>query len=248
MIKLNKAPIIEVVVGVQFDRPIIKNDLTFECYNAVKETYPEITENPILPSIIEKLDGPSENYLMHGFHSRKWFINVSGHKLIQIQSDKLLFNWRKTSKEEEYPHFEAVLTEYLDIFKKFNAICNFKDKVNQLEITYVDHILLEDFGLSDCDINKIFKYWNLPKALRNIDNNLSFPYEEINGILNIKLQSAIRNKDQKKLITSNTTARGMLAKDKDINKWFDLGHEILLSFFVDSLTDESKKIWEFEEL
>ncbi|RLD56918.1 MAG: hypothetical protein DRJ05_10520 [Bacteroidetes bacterium] len=248
MIKLSNPPIIEVVIGVQFSSPLIDNKLIYDCYQLIKESFPEIKENPILPSIIENIDGPNQENLLTGFHSRKWFVNSEGHKLIQLQPDRLLFNWRKSNSEKAYPHFQNVLGEFMQVFSKFDHICSFKELINQLEITYVDHIYLDDFNLKNFEINSIFNFWNFPKPLKNITNIFSFGHPEINGVINVNIQSAISNIDQRKLITCSTTCRGMFNEDQDMQQWFDLSHDIIIDLFTDLISDKAKQIWGFKKL
>lgn len=243
MFKFRKAPIVELVLGIQFDSPVIDSEVTYDFYNDVKKQFPLIQEQPILQSIIETPYNPSETSILSGFQSRKWFLNVDNNKLIQIQSDRFLFNWRKTNDNTNYPHYQKVLSEFLDNFEIIKNRINVNKHINQLELTYVDHIILDDFGLSIYDLSKIFNFWSFPIPLKSINNNLLFPKEDINGVLQLKLQSAIRNADHKKLITCETTCRGMKKNEENIVDWFNRSHEIILHFFELMISENAKEKW-----
>ncbi|MCK5280857.1 MAG: TIGR04255 family protein, partial [Cyclobacteriaceae bacterium] len=110
-LEFSNAPVIEVILGSQFEGVTFESKSIFDFYNSVKENFPDIQENPPLAALIENIDSPSETRIISGFTSRKFFINNSQNKLIQIQPDRFLFNWRKTNNEEEYPHFDSVFSE-----------------------------------------------------------------------------------------------------------------------------------------
>lgn len=248
MYKFQKAPIVELVLGVQFDSAVIEPKHTFDFFNDIKQQFPVIQEQHILNSIIETPENLSETSILSGFHTRKWFVNSENNKLIQIQPDRFLFNWRKTNDNTSYPHYENVLSEFMDNFKIIDNKLAVNENINQLEITYVDHIVLDDFGLDRYDLSKIFNFWSFPAPLKSLNNNLLFPKEDINGVLQLKLQSAIRNSDQKKLITCETTCRGMKNDEEKIIDWFNKSHEIILYFFELLISENAKKTWGYYKI
>jgi len=237
-------PIVEVVLGVQFEgKQISFNDIA-NYYSQNQIDYTEIQEHPILPAVIEDTENQNNIQLLNGFHTRKFFLHKDKTRLIQIQPDRLLFNWRKKDSDNVYPHFESVFDEFYNKLLNFYKINNCVDKVNQYEITYVDHILLEDFDLTNFDLTKIFNFFSFTKSLKNIDLNFTIPYKELNGNLYLKFRSGQRNKDKKKIIISEYTFRGFVSKDKMVLKdWFNNAHNIIIDNFCEIISSEAKTKW-----
>lgn len=237
------APIKEVVIGAQFDGKAISYECIYNFYNLIREQFPTIKENPILPTVIERLDVPSETKIISGFNSRKFFINENGSKLIQMQSDRLLFNWKKTQGNEEYPHFESVFKEFKLVLDKVDGLCKITDKINQVEVTYLDHVLLSDFEKKTYNPTDIFNLVNLQaeNELKHLKLELGYPKKDLNGVINIQLSSAINNENQK-IFMLESTCRGALG-DMTIDSWFKLAHNILLDQFANITTENAKEKW-----
>ena len=110
--RYNNAPVGEVVIGIALNGIIFDNNFMYEFYQNFKEKYPIIQEHEIVPTVIESSSGPNEHRLLPGFNSRKFFLNKEQNKLVQLQADRFLFNWRKTDNKDEYPHFSSVSSEF----------------------------------------------------------------------------------------------------------------------------------------
>ena len=76
--------------------------------------YPKTEELPPLPSQIEKfgeelqqaqVSGPRLQF-MDPNATRFWFIGDPGTRLIQVQRDRFVINWRKVTGDEAYPRYE----------------------------------------------------------------------------------------------------------------------------------------------
>lgn len=245
--ELSNAPIKEVVIGAQFNGRLINYECIYQFYNLIKDKFPTIKENPILPAIIEKLDIPSETKILPGFNSRKFFINENGSKLIQLQGDRLLFNWKKTNSDEEYPHFDSVYKEFNSVLQEVNKICKIIDKINQVEVTYLDHVPLSDFEKKSFNPLNIFNLINIKEEdeLKHLKLELGYPISDLNGVLNINLNSATKSNNTEKIFVLESTCRGALGK-KDLDTWFKNAHQILLQSFRNIITENAKNKWGFK--
>lgn len=241
-LEFSDAPIIEVVCGAQFDGIVFDQQYVFEVYEKIKKDFPVIQQNPPINSIIEKIDAPNVNKALAGFHPRTFFINEDNNKLIQIQPDKVFFNWRKTNNEEQYPHFDSVFHEFKEIFNMLVKGRSIGDKLNQFELTYFDHILLDKFGKEDYNPKGILNLISLEEQIKSIDVKLSLPVIEAGGNITVVVKSATRNSDQEKLLVLESTCRGF-KKNLSIDKWFDIAHIRVLKFFQNITTEEAKKAW-----
>lgn len=245
-LKFKNAPINELVFGVHFDELDVDDNYKFLFYESIKDEYPSVTENPPLNSIIEKKDKLNYNIPLKGFNTRHFFINKDNDKLIQLQKNRFLFNWRKTENMDNYPHFNNVYKDFDILFGMLENKLNKALDIKQLEVTYYDHIYLESFELKNYDLSKIFSFWNSSEQFNQINLSYSIFKEEINGNLNIDIKSANRKDDNKKLIVLNSTCRGMFLNNQSFKEWFDVSHNILLEYFFTNITEKAKTIWGLE--
>ena len=241
---LSNPPLIELVIGIQFNKAIINNDLIIKIYNSLlSKEFPKVEEKPSIPASIEEYNKPTITKILNGFYSRKLFISNDNNKLIQIQPDKILFNWRKISSGDLYPRFQNVYKEFTDFLKKLEKIIEYKDYINQYEITYIDHFQLDLFDICSFNISKLFNifFLNENEEISNIGIKYSIPQNSINGNLNISIQSAIRNIDNKKIIVLENTCRGF-NKNTNMDNWFNDSHDILYNHFFNLLKENTKII------
>lgn len=116
----SEPPIVETVLGVQFV-PLKGFGLQhFGLFWAkVREEYPNFVPQPSLPRIIEKFEEkivskPEIKVSLPGQipDFRAWYLNHSETRLIQIQSDRFLYNWKKVKENETYPQFDTIQPEF----------------------------------------------------------------------------------------------------------------------------------------
>ena len=105
--KFRHPPLTEVVHGVQFERlPMtIVHPGLFYC--RIKDRFQKAQTVPALPPLRQVFEiGPAQ---FHGVQfsqpdevPRAWFIAEDDAMLVQLQSDRLLFNWRQEPSKSEY--------------------------------------------------------------------------------------------------------------------------------------------------
>src|SRR5690348_4363351 len=99
-----RPPITEVILGVGFEplhalfAPHL--GLLWEKYRA---DFPKVEEKPLLNGPGDKLEFGEVPPL-----SRVWFSEESGNRLIQVQRDRFLQNWREISSGDKYPRYEQI--------------------------------------------------------------------------------------------------------------------------------------------
>lgn len=238
----NNAPIVELVVGLHFNGTVFSYQEIYGFYNKIKDRYPIIQEHPPLPFLIDKQFDPTTAKPLPFFTSRKFFLNNLENKLIQIQLDKVLFNWRKTTDDEQYPHFNKVLSEFLGIIKELKSIDELSKNISQLEVTYLDHVFLDDFNKTDFNPSGIFTFFALNGVVSHLSSNIDFPNSEIEGKCTVDLKSAISNSNKKKLFLLETNCRGSLG-EKTINDWFDSAHRNIHNVFREITTNDARLKW-----
>jgi len=230
-------PIEELVFGVQFNTNILNSHIIYEIVKSKENEFPIIEDHPALPSIIEKT-----NTVRITNSTRQHLINKNGNKLIQLQGDRVLFNW-KQNNNEEYPQYESVFKEFCVILNEINSIKNILDSINQLEIVYLDHIKVKDFGNDNYRINDIFTFGNIPYELNHLQFDYSIPLDNLNGNVIVRTNSATHNETNEKLIIINTTIRGMYEPPMNMEQWFEEAHSQIRKIFLETTTNNAKKIW-----
>ncbi len=147
--KFRRAPLIEVVHGVQF-RPLpmtIVHPGLF--YARVRDRYPNVQTVAPLPPVREIFEPAGSARMQLSFATqeelpRAWFVSADDTMLIQLQRERLLINWRKGAGDGEYPHFEKVSAEFQRVYADFAAFA--KDQglgaiePDQCEMTYINHL------------------------------------------------------------------------------------------------------------
>ncbi|KMQ49441.1 hypothetical protein CHISP_3644 [Chitinispirillum alkaliphilum] len=243
----SKPPINEVVCGIQFDSSHFDFRIQDQFYEAIKDAYPNIKENPPLPIIFDREATPPQPVNRVPL-IRHFFISGDNSKLIQLQDGRLLFNWRKIEEKHVYPKFDAVFSEFMKIWEKLSLIFegnNIKVTPNQVELTYIDHIVRADFG-EQWALEKIFTFFSKTPVVDDLYFRFGIPAPDLSGHLTITSQSGQRITDHKDVIILDSTLRG-INRNMDISNWFKKAHDCIYAFFMDSITEDAKKIWGYSK-
>lgn len=241
-INFKKAPLVEMLLGIQFGSQTLSLPRIFSFYNEIKNDFPIIQEHPVTPNVIEHLDKPTEVTLLSGFHSRKFFITTDDIKLIQLQPNRMNFNWRKRKDNDAYPRFIPVYSEFYELYSKLLKTTNEKVLVNQYEIAYINHIPLEDFQNNPSNILSTLQF---SSSLGNINLTYTIPIIQLGGNLTVIIQKGKRMDNNQEILVYNISLRGYSDK-VDIKVWFDQAHDVLIDHFNASITKEAKTKWEIE--
>ena len=143
-------PVVEVVCGVQFEtlQKLLIPHLGFIWELYKKEGYTECEEHPPLPGSIEPLyKATSSQITLHTDTGppfpRMWFLHETSEKLIQIQRDRFIFNWRALKPGIQYPGLDSIANDFEKHFRCFeNFMIKQGESIKRLqyELTYIDHI------------------------------------------------------------------------------------------------------------
>ena len=258
----SQPPVIETVLGVQFSPLTTFSIPHFGLYWAkIREMFPNYEIQPPLGPIIEEFgEGQWKHVgvsieLAQFPELRCWFKDVSGTKLIQLQRDRFLFNWRKVKDEDVYPRYDNIKPNFAE---KWDEFCRFlveagleKPEVNQCEITYVNHIHLGQGWKSYGELKNVIAGWSgaisgnfLPEPESvNIGTRYFLPNGK--GRLHVLMQPAIRRTDAKEILQLNLTARGKPESStlQHLLEWLDLGHEWIVRGFTDFTTKTMHDLW-----
>jgi uncharacterized protein (TIGR04255 family) len=243
-------PVNEVVIGIQFEPTSFTGAHIGLFWENLRGEFPKVTEQPFLEPKIEALQPPHFSAPTLQFPSwrgsRHWLVSADGVQLIQVQADRLLYNWRRGPNNAPYPHFEVLQQRFWNIADKWADLLKKEAqnlRLTQWEVTYINHILTPD---GQPTLGDVLSCWS-----GQLDQALGGPADvgrmEAQRILTantspwarmyISITTAIRS-DQVPLIAFELTIRGA-PQGEDIwetthGRLFEARRQILTAF--DTLT------------
>jgi uncharacterized protein (TIGR04255 family) len=144
-------PVNEVVIGIQFDPTAITGAHIGLFWGELRDEFPKASEQPPLEPRIESFQPRRFSAPILDFSSwrgsRHWLTSEDDVQLIQIQADRLLYNWRRGLHNATYPHFESLQEKFWSIAEKWSTFLRGLDKslkLTQWEVSYINHILTPD--------------------------------------------------------------------------------------------------------
>ena len=103
---------------------------------------------------------------------RASFRNVETGELIQLQNDRFGFNWIKTSDDHRYPHSEATIERFFQLFEQFRRYVSLRNLgalvITQCELTNVNVVPVSDVGVDFADMATVFRLAPLESECANI--------------------------------------------------------------------------------
>lgn len=254
-------PVVETLLSVQFDRLSLPKVAHFGLYwDEIRSRFPQTEEQGELPTITERFpDQPQANFgiqlqtLAAPPAPRFWFINKEGTELIQVQRDRFIKNWRKAGDQDQYPRYEHVKLGFDQDFGRFTEFVSRNElgtvRVNQCEVTYINHIVAGQGWETHADIEKVFTSWHqpvtaLPGPAEEIAFRAKFPILDDSssfcGRLHVAVQPVRRITDSKPMFLMELTARGQIDAGTE---FFDLGRRWIVKTFAELTTPLMHNVW-----
>jgi uncharacterized protein (TIGR04255 family) len=261
--EFSNPPVVETVLSVQFERlPVIRSVHLGLFWERVRDRFPNTEDRPALAPVVERATEPLSQALRLRFEAqevlslhRVWLLNNAGTEMIQVQNDRFIKNWRQSAEEHEYPRYEPVIKpaferDYRE-FLEFLADEQLGEvRVNQCEVTYVNHIVAGEGWNNWDEMDKVFTFCKQPPGLpypgraEDFGFRARFPIVEPDkgwiGRLHVDVQAAVRVSDNKPMYAMNLTARGMCGRDFD---FFDIGRRWVVRSFESLTTAHMHNVW-----
>jgi uncharacterized protein (TIGR04255 family) len=243
-------PVIEVVAGIQFKalegfrathlgllwrefgedyggfREVAPLEPMVETFGAPVRMKLELTDVPPLP--------------------RVWFLRNDERGLIQVQRDRLHYNWKKAGDTDQYPRYESVMERFEGCLRTLGAFVDAHEigrlEPVQYELTYIN-LIPEGQGWSGfADVGSVLPdlSWRsgpgrfLP-APAGLELHATFDLPDQNGRLRTVVRTGVRRTDDYRQIQVELTVRG-IGPSRDLGglrTWFDLAHEWAVRGFAD---------------
>jgi len=260
--EFDSPPVVETVLSVQFEKLRAMQAVHFGLFwRKMQSHFPKTEERPALSPVFERFPEPILRGARMQFEAmevpelpRLWLHNEAGTEMIQVQNDRFIKNWRKTGEKDHYPRYElAIKPAFQRDFTKFQSFLAEENlgeiKINQCEVTYVNHIVCGEGWQTLGDIDHIFTFWNRPQSpvpgvAEDLGMRVRFPITDAQGLpigrLHVDVQPALRATDNRPMYVMNLTARGLCGTDFE---FFDIGRRWIVQCFERLTTANMHRIW-----
>lgn len=256
-------PVEEVALGVYFDRLVgLRATMLGKLAERWREPYPELEEHPELPPVPPEIAGspglaPRIQFqpASDGALPRCWFRSADGARLLQLQRDRLVHNWRRTSMAQPYPHYQRLLPNLADAYRDLESFAREEGigpiRPTQCEVTYVNPVPVTALG-SEKNLAHLVTLWSgatsntfLPEP-EDVRMLLRYPIRTSEAqwigrlYLNVGPEQRPRHDtgQSEEVVTLQLFARGKPLGDgwEGARKFFDIGHEWVVRAFASVTT------------
>jgi uncharacterized protein (TIGR04255 family) len=242
-------PLNEVSIGQGFlPRPDLLIPHMGQFWTQIRDAYPACEHaSPIIDAGSEDagfLDPASGAPL-----PRVWLLSADSTQLIQLQRDRILFNWRQRPNNAEYVRFPTILAEYKRVRDAFatyvNEVSGVPPQPSAYSLMYVNLIPAGNGWETADDFKKVFRDvgWKggarfLPKPM-DVQLRFAFKLPDEFGSLKVHAHQAIRQSDKTRLIKFELAASSppLGGKHIDFDEWVGVAHEWIVNGFKDLTTD-----------
>ncbi len=247
-------PVIEVVIGAQFGNlaDVLSAAQIGSFWEQVRDRYPK-TEDAL--PLARQYDAPAQHpaaaaprFLALPPIRRSYLISECQNWLVQVQADRLLHNWRAVREDDEYPRFEECYERFVQAWGSFSEFCSERElvpEVDQLEVTYINHIpagkawkSLEDLSLLFPDLGWRTgnRYLRRPESLAFA---ASFEMDGAPGRLHLSIKHGLRRgPTEQQILVCELTTRGRPEAKMTMEEWIHKGRAMIVRAFADLTTDD----------
>ena len=259
-------PVSEVVFGVQFSP--IEELLAAHIglyWKRIRDRFPRAEEQAPIGHIVERFEEQERSKTRVETRGtpplpRTWLISEMGDRLLQVQRDRFLHNWREKRRDDVYPRYGSIKKTFLeawDGFQDFLIEENLPSPVvDQYELTYVNHIRQDKLWQTMGDLSSVFSCLSwaprgsfLP-APEYVVWQMRFALPDNQGRLRAEAIPARLASDTESIIRFSLTARGISSSGTGPNalgSWYDLAHEWIVKGFSELVSEETDEVWEREQ-
>lgn len=254
-------PVVELALGVQFKPlPGFHSAHLGLFWNTVRDRYPSFDERAPLDPARETF----EPVVRQGFQIqvsqspllRGWFLSAGGDRLVQVQQDRFVLNWRRTDADATYPSFDKCLEDFVAEFEGFRSFVGEEQCgpliPEQCEVTYVDQIDPGNVWKQHGRVGCVFRIWKDPEdGPEPEDVEFSVRHRIVDGKgrplgrVHTHLRPKWRMADRQPILELRLTARGAPVSDRveGVADFLRLGHDRTREIFLWLTTEEIQKEW-----
>lgn len=263
--KFDEPPVVETLMGVQFDQLPNYTSAHAGWYWKAKldEHWTKTVETTRIDDQFE-LFGDDKKWAMKAFRVRAGtqperiqIIRDDDERMIQVQGTRFIYNWRK--RESRYPTYDRLRPEFDERFRGFSEFVAESGLgtivLNQWEMTYVNHIPKGTVWETPDDWAKLFPGFYAPRSdtprhrLEGFGGEWHMVIGDNIGRLHVSIEHGrIGSAQGPEALIVNLTARGPITgsetADGDmIGARFDLGRESIVRTFAAITSEAAHRYW-----
>jgi uncharacterized protein (TIGR04255 family) len=244
-----QVPLSEVAYGVRFVAPEFDVVHFGEYHELIKAAFPKHQMVPPVPT--QRVDQQIQTIQVPTL-PRVWF--ESGTRLIQLQSDRFLYNWRRIDgASENYPGFEVVFGEFRERYDEFFGFAKRAFRlplhIEELSLTYINQIQ----GATSSQVPTFsFRSEPVHSDLPAPDvwiSQLRFTLTEENAKLTVSARPAINLQTQEQITQLDVTVESIKPPPFDdltsLYAWYEAAHRLVHRGFRSLVSRERRTQWGF---
>ena len=120
-VSFSEPPVSEVALSIQFGAETFGLATYGLFVHRLRAEHPDVQRQPVLPPIVESFDHvprmPSINFQFAdpAAMPRLWLVTKDGTELVQLQHDRISYNWRKLSAAASYPRYSHIRERFSSV-------------------------------------------------------------------------------------------------------------------------------------
>lgn len=177
---------------------------------------------------------------------RVWYLDRTESKLVQLQTDRLCFNWRKRPQAPEYLRYANISKSFKESYEALGKLASLAGlgviQPTTLDLTYINVLVKGEAWNSLSDLDGIFKDFGWQNDTNRflpfptvVASRLSFPLPNEQGQLTVRISPGKRSADSQDILSFELSARGIGSDNslEGMSAWFDVAHEWIVKGFTD---------------
>ena len=252
IVEFERPPVSEVIFGIGFQEPNGFREPHFGLFwDQIRREFPnsEVRE-PIVPLAQEGV----QFEFVPAPKQRHFFRTADGSQLVQVQSNRFLYNWIKTQETEHYPRYGNVYPRFLELKRAFGTFLEAhgfgSPIVRELRLEYLNHIPKGAAWKSPADVQKLFPDFRLQRRGRSfLLSPLSFnivvryPMDRDGTRLDVSLRTGLREVQEVISLQLSVIGRVESPSENEMQQWFDRARLVIDRSFVDLSSKQAQRIW-----
>lgn len=263
--EFRRPPVVEVAASVQFAQIRSLDAAKLGAlWMRFRDRYPRTEQHPPLPSTQETF--APQRIPRFGFSvgpafpaPRLWFLDESATRLVQVQSNRLIVNWRQLDTDQDYPRYPVLRDSLTEAFSRLTAFVRDEGLgeivPDQAELTYVNHLRSRDRASGRESLSRLLSFWHEPTSvvLRGTPEEASLRLQYVMkqgtepiGRFFVEVESAYTPSQSEPLYVMSLVGRGApFAQNLEGALGFlDEAHVWIVRGFADLTTSEAHDRWE----
>jgi uncharacterized protein (TIGR04255 family) len=249
-ITYERPPLAEVTFGIRFERLVGLRTAHFGAFwSRLRPDFQETHDKTIVG--IPDVASMGEWFPL----PRVWFVHRNQEHLLQLQSDRFFFNWRRVNDGTPYPRFTTLEPLFQEYLKKFGAFVVGESigplNVNGFDLVYTNHIFKGEGWTTLSDVGKLLPDFTWRQRQRPQGETKGFAWHAAFAHSGTQIEAdikfgATKDSPSRELLVLEIQASKVgtsLALD-GLHKWLCAANELIVSVFED-LTDEKiqREVW-----